>query len=65
MNAPFSFRSQWRYIELCSRDRRSRLAGVFNLSLVMARLDRAIEEQKTHIFQLCLDGQVKPGHDMM
>jgi hypothetical protein len=35
------------------------------LTLVMARLDRAIQEQKMQIFQQCLDGRVKPGHDMM
>ncbi len=35
------------------------------LTLVMAQLDRAIQEQKTHIFQYDFDGRVKPGHDMM
>jgi hypothetical protein len=31
----------------------------------MARLDRAIQEQKTHTSQNDLDGRVRPGHDML
>jgi len=30
----------------------------------MDRLDRVIQEQKTHIFQYDLDGRVKSGHDI-
>ena len=43
--------------------RGAKVRAAKKLADVMARLDRAIQEQKTHIFQYGLDGRSEPGHN--